>query len=236
MKIEKNKPGNTIELPWGRLINNTWGAPPEDTLQSSIFEDEDGSIGWYWNRPTPRPRPGHGSVEPIYPCLRIGGSPLETSKSPLFPFRWSDCDSLKLELTYEYTQPPIGSYDLAYDIFFTNASLPGQNVLRKAEVMIWINATQKQPPSSYKGDFSDGANTYTLYSRMLSDGQLYGAFIMKEGDQSGHHTVNAKALMDNLALESEWYVPGIDLGNEVWVGSGRIEVKQIAAVVNGKHV
>ncbi len=236
MPIEKNKPGNTIELATGRLVNNVWGAPSEETLASSIFQNDNGNIGWSWNRSDPKPKMGQTFVQPIYPCLRIGGNPWETSKSQLFPFRWGDVQSFKLEVVYNYTQIPTGAYDLAYDMFFTDSNKPGPNIQRQAEVMIWMNGTQKQPPTSYRGDFSDGQRTYALYSRTLSDGRLYAAFILKEPAQfKDHHAVDARRLMDNLKLDPEWYVHGVELGNEIWNGSGKIEISQVSVTLNGRH-
>jgi hypothetical protein len=237
MKIEKNAPGNTIELAFGRLVNNVWGAPAEETLSTSIFQSENGSIGWSWDRPAPTIKPGQTYAEPVYPCVRIGGSPWEKSKSPLFPFQWGEAQNLKLEVSYDYTRLPTGAYDLAYDIFLTDASQPGPNLQRKAEIMIWVNGTQKQPPSSYQGDYSDGSNSYSLYSRVLSDGRLYTAFIQKGTPQyPAHHLVDARKLMSNLRLDPKWFIPGIELGNEVWNGSGEIMINKVSLNLNRKAI
>ena len=234
-KIEKNKPGNTIELGPRKLVNNVWGAPQEESFTSTIFQGENGSLGWSWDRPNPVVKPGQTYAAPIYPCLRIGGSPGEPSKSPLFPAKWEDVHLLMLEVDFDYPQAPGGAYDLAYDIFLINSNKPGLDAQRKAEIMIWIDGTQKQPPSSFKSDYSDGHNTYALYSRMLSDGRLYAAFIMKGAVQK-HHIVDAKKLMDTLKLDSGWYIPGIDFGNEIWRSSGKIEISKITVTLNGNQV
>ena len=220
MKTEKNARGSTLELSFGRLVNNVWGAPPEEVLNTTIFQDENGNIGWSWDRPDPKLKPGQTFVLPIYPCVRIGGSPWEKSKSDYFPFAWGEAQTLELEIVYNYTRLPTGAYDLAYDVFFIDSKQPGPDVQRKAEVMVWLNGTQKQPPSSYQGEYSDGANVYSLYSRLLSDGRLYAAFIQKGTPRyPAHQVVDAKKLMGNLKLDSGWYVPGIELGNEVWNSS-----------------
>lgn len=237
VKIEKNAPGNTIELDFGRLINNVWGAPPEEVLTTSIFQNENGNVGWSWDRPNPQLKPGQTLAQPVYPCVRIGGNPWEKSKSPLFPFQWGEVQSLKLEISYDYTRLPTGACDLAYDIFFIDSQQPGPNVQRKAEVMVWLNGTQKQPPSSYQGDYSDDINSYSLYSRVLSDGRLYAAFIQKGTPQyPAHHVVDAGKLMGYLKLDSRWYVPGIELGNEVWKGAGEILISRISVNLKGKAI
>jgi hypothetical protein len=211
-----------------------WGAPPEETFTCGIYQNENVSFGWYWNRPHPKLKPGQTYAQPLYPSIRIGGNPWEPSKSPLFPFRWGDARLLKFDIIYRYTQFPTGAYDLAYDIFFTESSQPGPDVQRKAEVMIWINGTQKQPPNSYKGDFSDGNNSYALYSRAISDGRLYFAFMMQGSTQfESHHSVDAKKLMDNLELNPAWYVHGVELGNEVWNSFGEIEISKVTITLNG---
>jgi hypothetical protein len=235
MKIEKSKPGNTIEFGSLKLVNNVWGAPAEESFTSSIFQNDDGSIGWSWDRLNPILKPGQVYPQPLYPGLRIGGSPQELSNSPIFPIRWREVHSLVLEVDYVYSRSPSGVYNLAYDIFFINSNKPGPDAQRRAEIMIWLEGNQKQPASSYQGDYSDGQNSYALYSRMLIDGRLYAAFIMKVAAQK-HHSVDARKLIDKLQLDPDWYIPGVDFGNEIWQSSGKIEIIKIKINLNGKEI
>jgi hypothetical protein len=143
---------------------------------------------------------------------------------------------LSLEISYNYPTKPSGQYDLAYDIFFTESDKAEANPDRKAEVMIWIDGTAKEPPSCYKGDFSDGINTYSLYSWTMSDGRLYYAFLMKDPKQSQVDLkVDARKLLDNLKLNPDWYVHGIELGNEIWSGSGQIDISSLNINLNGSN-
>ncbi len=103
--------------------------------------------------------------------------------------------------------------------------------------MIWIHASVKQPSKSYKGDFSDGLNTYELYSWVMSDGRLYYSFIMKgKPQQAAHHTVNTRKLLDKLELDPGLYIHGIELGNEVFSGSGKIEIDKFNVNLNGNNL
>jgi hypothetical protein len=72
-------------------------------------------------------------------------------------------------------------------------------------------------------DYSNGANEYSLYSRVLSDERLYAAFILKgTPTYPAHHPLDARKLMDNLKLDAKWFIHGIELGNEIWNGSGEV--------------
>lgn len=117
---------------------------------------------------------------------------------------------------------------------FSDSDQPSSNPRIKAEVMIWIQANRKQLALTYKGDFSDGYNTYALYSWVMSDGRLYYSFIMKEEPSSqAHHTVDTKRLLNELGLDPNWYILGVELGNEVWKGSGNTEIVDFSVNLNG---
>ena len=170
--------GHTIDFGSRRIINDRWGAGTGETPESGIFYNNPGDFGWYWNRDDPKPKAGFGSVQPIYPDVRIGGNPPEKSTSPYFPIVLADLKSLQLGTTYSYQTNPTGTYDLAYDMFISDTNRAQSMREIKAEVMIWLMATAQQPPETYKGDFSDGYNDYQLYSWTRADGRLYSAFVL----------------------------------------------------------
>ncbi|MDO8567463.1 MAG: hypothetical protein Q7R57_01960 [Dehalococcoidales bacterium] len=226
-----------IESDSRRLTNNRWGAPEDEKLTSGVYLAQNSSFGWYWNRPEPKIKLGADCLKPIYPNVRSGGSPWDPSNSVYFPIRLTDIKTLQFDVTYNYTTPPTGSYNLAYDMFLSDTNQPDSSPKPKAEVMIWLHWTFPQPPSTYKGDFTDGNNTYELYSWVMSDGRQYYSFALKEQTQlKAQLTVNARRLVDNLPLDPNWYVHGVELGNEVVNGSGEIEISQFNVNLNGHEL
>jgi hypothetical protein len=235
--VSKSKPGTTIVFNTRTLVNNNWGAPPEEKLTSGIYLAQNNNFGWFWDRLAPREKAGIKGMLPIYPSIRIGGNPWEPSKCVHFPVRLSEVKSLNLELSYTYPTTPDGAYDLAYDMFLLDTNQPSSNPKRNAEVMIWIHQTLAPPSGCYKGDFTDGNNNYELYSYVMADGRLYFAFIMKgQPVFQAQHTVDAKKLLDLLNLDPDWYIPGIELGNEVIDGAGKIEISQLIVSLNGANL
>ncbi len=233
----KSKAWDKIESGSRRLTNNVWGAPEDETLISGVYLNYDGSFGWDWNRPDPKTKPGQTCVKPIYPSVRCGGSPWDPSNSAYFPVRLTDIKSLKLDVMYSYPSLPTGSYNLAYDMFLSDTNQPGSSPKPKAEVMIWLHSTFPQLPNTYRGDFTDGNNTYELYSFVMSDGRLYYSFAMKGQPQfQAQHTVDARRLMDNLTLDPNWYIHGVELGNEIVSGSGKIKISKLNISLNGHDV
>ncbi len=234
--IEKSQASDHIYFDSKGLINNTWGAPSEEKLSSGIYLNKDKTFGWYWDRPDPLRKSGINCFQPIYPSIRTG-SPWESSRTTYFPVKVSEVKTLKFDVEYSYPVPPAGTYNLAYDMFLSGTNQASSDPRPKAEIMIWLHHTLQQPPEVYKGDFSDGINTYKLYSFTMPNGRLYYAFVMKEQTPlKAHHIVDAKKLMDNLGLDSNWYLHGVELGNEVVSGSGKIEISKLIVILNGHEL
>ena len=227
-------PGGYIDFHSRRLVNNTWGAPTGETLKSGVYVRANSCFGSDWNRPEPRFQSASSQIQPIYPSVRIGGSPWEGSSCPQFPIKLGDLKSLSSEVAYTYPVKPTGVYDLAYDIFLLDSDKPCARPCLKAEVMIWLHGTATEPIYTYKGDFDDGINKYGLYSWEMPDGRLYYAFLMKgEPQYTANHTVDVRRLLGYLPLDSNWYIHGVELGNEVWHGSGNIEISSFSMSMNG---
>lgn len=231
----KNKAGESIVFDPRKLMNNLWGAPAGETLNSSIYLQDAGKCGWEWSRPAPLIKSGQTIVQPIYPSIRIGGSPWEKSSTSFFPVKVGDIHSLQLGLTYSFPTAPTGKYDLAYDIFLLDTNQPSSSPKIKTEVMIWLEGTARQPPASYKGDFSDGINTYKLYSWVMGDGRQYYSFILTgPPPRQTPQTVDAARLMGYLNLNPDWYIHGVELGNEIWDGAGKIQIDNFTVSLNGQ--
>ncbi|MBI2859446.1 MAG: hypothetical protein HYX90_10245 [Chloroflexi bacterium] len=229
--------GKNISFRSLKLVNNQWGAPANEKLASAVYLEQGRRFGWFWNRQDPMTKQGNVFVQPIYPSVRIGGNHIEQSKLASFPVKLSAVQSLISLVDYRYSEDPSGVFNLSYDLFLLDKATSGPNAKRKAEIMIWLHGTIGQPPQTYKGDFSDGHNTYELYSFVMSDGRLYSAFVMKNQPQfPSQHKVDIKRLMEKLDLDPNWYIPGIELGNEIVSGSGKIEISRLSLSLNGSDL
>jgi len=234
--IEKTNANDQIKFGSIKILNNLWGAPAEEKLFSSIFLNDTGVYGWEWSRLQPSLKTGQQFVQPIYPSIRIGGNPWEASNIPSFPVKVGDITNLNLKLSYEYLNVK-GTYDLAYDIFLMDTDKPSSNPKRSAEIMICLGTTITQRANSYKGDYSDGSNTFQLYSWVMSDGRVYYSFVQKSPHKSGTSSVvDAKALFDQLKLNPDWYIHGIELGSEIVQGSGKIQINGFNINLNGLQI
>lgn len=209
------------------LLNNLWGAPYEErqsgSLDSYIYYKSDySSFGWEWNRPNPVPMDGW--IQPIFPEIWMG------SNTGFSPIKFKDVNSLSAELQYTYPKSPTGDYNFAYDIWFTYGDT------RKAEIMIWISCTECAP-GTYEGEINDGYNTYDVYYTDPSSWRpwLYYAFVLKNRDPIQYnHNVNIKTLLDSISgkLNSDWSLSSLELGNEIYKGSGRIEISKYQINLN----
>jgi hypothetical protein len=235
--IVKSNAWDKIEFTSRRLTNNIWGAPDNEKLNSGVYLNPDNSFGWYWNRHEPKIKTGDTGVKPIYPSVRCGGSPWDPSNTSYFPVRLTDVKSLKINITYNYPVAPTGSYNLAYDIFLSDTNQADSSPHPEAEVMIWLHATLTQSSDSYRGDFNDGTNTYELYSFVMSSGRQYYSFVLKEPSElAAQHAVDAGRLINNLNLDPNWYIHGVELGNEIINGSGDIEISKFNVILNGHEL
>ncbi len=47
---------------------------------------------------------------------------------------------------------------------------------------------------------------------------------------------DAKRFMDNITLDPNWYVHGVELGNEIVSGAGKIKISKLNINLNGRDV
>ena len=235
--IVKSLRGDKIDFSSKRLINNLWGAPPEEILSCEVYLTENKTYGWHWDRPDPLTKPGINGCQPLYPNVRTGGCPWEPSIVAEFPVKLSEVKTLQLDVEYSYSESPTGIYNLAYDMFLSDTNQASSDPKPEAEIMIWLQHTLQQPADAYIGDVSDGINTYGYYSFTMQNGRLYYAFLLKEQTPlKGQLTVDVKKLMDYLELDPNWYLHGVEFGNEVINGSGKIEISKNDVNLNGHEL
>lgn len=238
-EIGTSRSEGNIENSSRRLYNNLWGLTEDEkrtkVTKSYIYYKYNGSFGWEWDRPDPRNNGEY--VTPIYPGVMVGASKFYSSTTEYLPIKLKDINSLTLEVEYIYTKTPTGAYNLAYDIWFVD-----NNGYNKAEVMVWIYGDIKDIPQRYT---TDNINVYEYFYRSPTKefNWDYHAFILKDQIQTStlsHHKVNIKILLDMLIesgkLNTDWTMLGIELGNEIGRGSGRIEISKYVININGDDI
>jgi hypothetical protein len=236
-RIRSSNYSDTISNGSILLINNIWGATDKEksnktTLKSYVYLESDGDFGWEWSRPDPRPDT-NTYIPPIYPEVMIGaphGSLDSTTFA--FPIKYGDIDTWTNEVDFNYTKKPEGEYDFAYDIYFVDKSNPDIN---KFNVMIWISGHLTNDKSIKV--VSDGINEYDYYYRDPNEDTNWpwSAFVLKN-QGSSNFKVNIKKLLEQVPpdmIDDNWYVQGIELGHEIYRGSGKIEISKYVTNLNG---
>jgi cellulose 1,4-beta-cellobiosidase len=219
-----------------RIFNNVWnkGATTGPYRQKIFVKELQGKpiFGWVWKW-----WPGTGVL--TYPEVQVGQSPWvgEVAAGSEFPFR---VGSKKLVVDYDVSMHASGSYNLAFE-FWTVSSPPATKGGITHEVMIWIAEDRLGPAGSListadiaghkfrifmengHGDSSGAnSNTWTIISLVADTPILHGP--LDVGAIIGY-------LVQNRLLDSNVYVAGLELGNEVASGSGKTEIRNYAVHV-----
>jgi hypothetical protein len=209
--------------PLAITVRNLWGAPQNEKVDAKLYRSEN-ALGWSWSRPSPLKQSGATYVQPIYPSGRI------VLKSPV---TISDIQSFNLFADYTYTQKPTGSYNLAFDVFLRDKGKFKDN--RVSEIMVWLDWTQSQPASAFKGSVSDGSNNYDDYSWTKTNSFDYHSFLIKPKASPAVQTINLKALIDRIKANKDWFISEVELGTEVWNGTGAVEFSSFYVELNGDN-
>jgi hypothetical protein len=208
--------------PLAITMRNLWGAPKGETVDVTLYRS-DSALGWNWSRENPLPYTGVNYVEPIYPNAQIA---LTT------PVTIGKIKSLNLFSDFHYNQTPTGNYSLVYDVFLRE---PGTKA-HKMELMVVLDRTQPQGEATFKGIYSDGNNTYKLYSWMTADGCAFRSFHLNVPPATAPYQVNLKALIDQVKPDKDWYISEVELGTEVWNGAGAVELTGFYLELNGERL
>lgn len=223
--------------------NNVWGLTNKERNNNNTnvytYYNTNGNFGWEWNRSDPRSSPDV-YVPPIYPEVIIGEIPsIGNGSSTLsyFPIRSRDIEFFTSEIEYEYVRPTNGAYNLAYDIYWVD---PDHHEKKKLNIMIWIHGRLSN--DKIIKYVSDGISEYEYHYKAPSGEQYWPwyAFILKnQEDPKNYHKVDIKKLLDQLpkgAINGSWVIPGMELGNEVWRGSGKIEIYKYEINLNNNTI
>lgn len=217
-----------------RLYSNLWGITDKEkndkTLESYIYYKSDGSFGWEWNRPDPRPNK-NTYIAPIYLEAIVGAITGESYYSDYFPIEYGDINNWIADVEYRTIKSPNGRNNLAFDLYWLD---PDDLYNKKFNIMIWLQGHHDEQSI---GIVSDGINEYIHYKRDAGAGQYWEVHVFELKNQNlSHNKVDIKKLLDNAfpsgILHDEWIISGMELGSEVWRGSGRIEIEKYIVNLN----
>lgn len=221
----------TIDYKQFRLECNKWGNPSATVC----VNDNNNAVGWRWSNN------GGWTYPDIYVGTNFCNRPSTWS---VFPIKWGDVTSWKIDLAWEYIENPTGEYNLAFDIYFSDVcNVPSgiSDSSKKMNPMIWLQAG---------GDLaygvsglplvSDGYNQY--YSEDIPQPWPRKIFHLKDYiNGNGSATIDVKKLCDTISgLSSNWILTDIFLGNENTggngTGSGNIKITKYDIEINGQII
>jgi hypothetical protein len=190
-----------------QVNNDVWGDPHNYHIQC-VFAGV-GGLGWRWLKP-------NFSYQPYFPNLTFNVSRnMPTTVAQLG----------KLQVTFSARVRATGTYNLAFDIWFSSDQ-SGNHITDEVMVwLLWTNRTINLPTVVNDGFSNYGYITFNLQWR-------FHAFFLLANRIP--FSVDLKKLF-NFA-EVHGYLRTISLGNEVFSGSGETIIYAINIEINGLSV
>jgi hypothetical protein len=218
-----------------RYENNVWGSKKAQGKfkQCLLTRERDGKteVGWSWDWP------GFDASVFAYPEVVVGWKPWSggATTDSHFPLRVSDVRTLTLE--YEVETEVTGSYDLAPEIWLTDAgaSLKPNPQSITTEVMFWMDHTEGARPAGQLVD--EPTLDHVKYELWREDsigvdanGKGWRLLSFKSPKKQLEGRIDIAALLGylvekKLASPSD-YVASVEFGNEVMGGSGTTWIRR----------
>jgi hypothetical protein len=212
-----------------RYENNVWGSNKAQGKfrQCLLKRVRDGKTeaGWTWDWP------GFDPSVFAYPEVVVGWKPWSggATTDPHFPLKVSGVQTLTLD--YEVESEVTGSYDLAPEIWLTDASASIKPNPRSitTEVMFWMDNTEGARPAGEVIDSPTfGGIQYELWreEKIGVDANGKGwrllSFKSPKKQLKGHIDIAAllRYLVEKQLASSNDYVASVEFGNEVMGGTG----------------
>lgn len=234
------KPGDWDQLFFSEfyIINNVWGKGTiTDYTQWLTKADQNAMypFGWKWSWPKKNVDQVKG-----YPSISYGWMPWATSSTNTkLPLSIGGIKDLDIE--FDLIQKSTGKYNLSFDLWITkqpgNTQPPEQNIER--EIMIWIDHALFQFPKEWfvetllfdneKYDFYKASNLRTAnYSRDFL------VFVRQNPVSKGKLDIRGflDYLVTNDHIQPSEYLKNVDLGNEIWYGTGETQITGFTVTVN----
>jgi hypothetical protein len=218
-----------------RYENNVWGSKKArgKFKQCLLTRERNGKteVGWSWDWP------GFDPSVFAYPEVVVGWKPWSggATTDPHFPLRVSEVRTLTLD--YEVESEMTGSYDLAPEIWLTDAGASTQPNPRSitTEVMFWMDHTDGARPAGKVVDEPTFSGVkYELWREdsigVDANGKGWRLLSFKSPEKQLKGRIDIAALLHylverQLASTSD-YVAGVEFGNEVMGGTGTTWIRQ----------
>jgi len=204
-----------------KVQNNTWGyiASSCSTYTQCVFHDSinPSVFGWEWHV-------NCASDNPSYPRVEYGWNPwsIESTTHNL-PRKLSSLSSVVISFSKMFSAN--GTYNMAFDIWITKSDT--SNVKNtKAEIMIWLDYTLVPGTDLTIGNLTINHETYDFYKNTTWSTIAYLAFVKKNNTWNGQIDILPfiSYLVENNHISSNDYLVDIEFGNEIWAGTGLLEL------------
>jgi len=205
-----------------QIENNIWNSENVKSYQQCVFMsdgDNDINAGWAWNWPGIR----FGVV--AFPNILYGKNPWLPSTSSEMPLRIDKINCL--EAKFDVVQTGSGKNNLSFDLWITDSLSSNPSTITH-EIMIWLSSEGFWPAGSRVDTIEIDGNEIELLKKEnhnpLGDYEwTFLAFVYQSDYTEG--SINIHDFLDYLVekeyIESEAYLSGIQLGNEIVSGYGK---------------
>lgn len=192
-----------------RITNNVWN----DVTGSQCFDTD--ATGKWWLNYSSHVKPTNGAPA-SYPFSMRGCHYGQCSVNNPFPKQVSQLTSLTS--SWSIGTLPAGIYNVAYDIWFDTAPMPGNRAANAQELMIWINKQGAIQPigSVIATNILISGTFWTVWH-----GGMVTTYVRNTGTTSVTN-LNIKSFVDNAInrgyISTAWYLISVQSGFEIWQG------------------
>lgn len=179
-----------------------------DSLHPSVF-------GWEWKLDST-------SLYPSYPRVAYGWNPW--FGKPSLSRSVNSLNAVVASFDYKFTSK--GAYNTSFDIFLHNTDSPTEETI-SAEIMIWIDADTLPAIETVEENIVIGGENYRFYKNTDWYSFPFLVFLKKEKTWNGEIDIYPflQYLSENSHISAEDYLTIIEFGNEIWSGTGEMEIK-----------
>lgn len=206
------------------LQNNIWNRGTATSAKQCIQKTGSGRYGWNWNWPDI-----HDGQVRSYPGILFGHKPWrQSSTTPRLPAQVATIEQLSVQ--FEIEASASGIFNAAFDLWLCSAAQPSEDSIT-TEIMVWVQNQEAIPAGSPVATAPSSLGDLTMYRGRISTWE-YLALICPEPVPEG--TLDVAELLALLAyngyVASSDYLASIELGTEIWHGSGNGNIKRFAVV------
>ncbi len=206
------------------LQNNIWNRSTATSAKQCVQKAGSGRYGWNWNWPDI-----HDGQVRSYPGVLFGHKPWRPTSTTLrLPAQVAAIDQLSVQ--YEIEASASGVFNAAFDLWLCSTAQPSEESIT-TEIMVWVQNQKAIPAGSPVATAPSSLGDLTMYRGRISTWD-YLALICPEPVPEG--TLDVAELLALLAyngyVASSDYLVSLELGTEIWHGSGTASIKRFAVV------